>query len=133
MNINYAGVALNAGNRESPSNLSVNVSRVVQSTALTRATHGKIYGRSNSIFTIGFSITYQKTDLREAQEFLAKLDEWLPAQGELTLSPTGSGGTVQDVTYERATLESASGQTIGITAVVSFTFRAENRKQLPAP
>jgi len=133
MEVTYAGIALNSGNRESPANLSVSVSRVVQSTALTRASHAKIYARKNSIYSISFSITYQKEDLRATQDFVARIDEWLPFQGELVFTPTDSGGLMQDITYERATLETVSAQSIGISAIVSFTFRAENRKQLPAP
>lgn len=132
MDVTYAGVALNTGQRESPNGLSVDVRRVNQVVPLTRASYARIFPRKQSVITIGFQISYEKDDFREANDFCALLDDWLPYQGDLLLEPLGSGGTVLQITYTNATLETARGRVIGNTVVVDFLFIAEQRLEIPA-
>lgn len=132
MEILYANVSLSEGGRESPSGLTIDVQRAVQTAPLTRAPNVSIFPRSNTVWSISFSVTYLKADLMEAQDFAAGLDTLLPAQGDLVLIPSDTNGVGQEITYQNAALTGMRAVTIGVTVVVNYAFIAENRKVLPA-
>lgn len=131
MEVNYGGVAISAGGRESPSGLTYRITRQVEVVALTRATNVTIFPRNNRSYEIGFTVHYAKADHREASEFIVALEDSLPSQGALELIPVGASGVVQTITYENAALTGFSASAIGSTVIASFSFVATNRLVTP--
>lgn len=114
---------LSRGGDESPTDLSINGERQVQSVALLRGTAAALYPRGNRVLTITFAVTREHASHGAAEGFLFFHAATLPASGTLTfLCEDADGGAVR-YAAEAAAVASDRGTQLGITTTHRYNLR----------